>query len=181
MLKKIALTIAGILATFVALILGYAAFQSPDYVISREITINAPAERIFPYLNNQRLAQSWGPWMEVDPSARMTLSGPEEGVGSRTSWSGAKQLGTGSALITESVPNQRVHIRLEYTAPAEMTQESDYIVRSSGGQSVVTWKVTGKNSLLGRAMCLFFDMDKMVGGMFEQGLAKLKKNMESAG
>lgn len=179
MLKKFTLLITGILVLCIALLFGYAAFQSPDYVISREIKINASAEKIFPYLNNQRLAQEWGPWLEVDPTARMTLIGPEAGVGSRTSWSGAKQLGTGSALVTESVTNQRVHIRLEYTEPTAMTQESDYIIAPAGDQSLVTWRVTGKNSLLGRAMCLVIDMDKMVGGMFEQGLNKLKKVVEN--
>ena len=179
MLKKVALILGGIVVSCLALLFGIAAFQSPDYVISREITIQAPAAKIFPYLNSQRLAQAWGPWMDVDPTAKMVLSGPEEGVGARTSWSGAKQLGTGSALITESVPGQRVHIRLEYTEPMEMIQESDYIIRSSGDQSVVIWRVTGKNGLISRAMGLLVDVDKMVGGMFELGLSKLKKVVES--
>jgi hypothetical protein len=35
--------------------------------------------------------------------------------------------------------------------------------------------------LLSRVFCLFTDMDKMVGGTFEKGLADLKMMVESAG
>lgn len=172
--KKIGLAVLVIILGFLA----YVAMQSPDYTISRSITINAPAEKVFPYLNNSKLAGEWGPWTEIDPEAKMIVSGPDAGVGSKTSWEGGKQLGTGSATITESIPNQKVHIKLEYTKPMIMTQESDYLLESLGNQSAVTWKVTGKNTFIGRVMCFFMDMDKMVGGMFEKGLTKLKGIVE---
>lgn len=175
MLKKILLVIA----VAIALLLVYAGLKNPDYVVQRQITVNAPAERVFPYLNNMRLAEQWGPWKEMDPATTMTLSGPEEGVGAKTSWTGGKQMGTGSATIVESVPNSKVGIRLEYTEPMQMVQNSEYLLSSSGNQSTVTWKVTGQNDFMGRLMCLFMDMDKMVGGMFEKGLSNLKALAET--
>lgn len=175
MLKKIGL---GVLA-LVALVMIYAAVQPEDYVISREIAIQAPAEKIFPYLNNQRLAERWGPWLEQDPEAKMNYSGPDEGVGAQASWDSKGQLGTGSATIVKSEANQLVGIQLEYTRPMHMTQYSEYIVKSGGEQTIVEWRVTGKNNFIGRLMCLFMNMDKMVGGMFEKGLANLKQVVES--
>jgi len=174
MFKKIGIA----LALAVLAIVGFAALQPADYTISREITINAPAEKIYPYLNNSKLAEQWGPWPEVDPNAKMTYSGPDAGPGSKASWDSSGQLGTGSATISESVPNQKVVIQLEYSKPMGMTQLSEYLVRSSGNQSVVTWKVSGKNTLPGRIMCIFINMDKMVGGMFEKGLSNLKTLVE---
>ncbi len=174
MVKKIAAGLGGVLL----LLIVYAALKSPDYKVMREITINAPAQKIFPYLNNSKMAEKWGPWLETDPGAKMVYSGPDAGVGSRTSWDSKGQLGTGSATITESVPNERVLIRLEYTKPMEMIQDSVYAIRPIGNQSIVSWSVTGKNSFMGRFMCMFFDMDKMVGSMFEKGLKNLKGLME---
>lgn len=176
MIKKIGLAVAAIVAVF----LGYVATRPSDYVISREIAIDAPAQRIFPYLNNSKLAEQWGPWTEVDPEAKMTYSGPDSGVGSRASWDGGKQLGTGSATIVESVPDRRVGIRLEYVKPMNMTQDAEYSIRPEGAQSVVTWKVQGRNNFVGRLMCVFMDMDKMVGGMFEKGLQNLKSLVEKS-
>jgi hypothetical protein len=38
--------------------------------------------------------------------------------------------------------------------------------------------MTGQNNFLARAICMFVSMDKMVGGMFEQGLAQMKSTVE---
>jgi len=116
--------------------------------------------------------------MEIDPQAKMTYSGPDAGVGARTSWTGGKQLGTGSATIVESVPNQRVGIKLEYVKPMSMTQDAAYLIQSFGNQSAVTWKVQGRNTFLCRLMSVVMNMDKMVGGMFEKGLSNLKNLVE---
>ena len=53
MLKKISLSILALLVAF----LGFVALRDPHYVVQREITISAPAEKVFPYLNNQKLAE----------------------------------------------------------------------------------------------------------------------------
>jgi len=170
MLLKIGLGIVGVIA--IILVLG--AFQPAEYVVSRSTTIKAPIEKIWPYLNNQKLGDQWGPWGEVDPKAEMVHSGPDEGVGAKTSWDSPGQLGTGSATITETIPNQRVRIALAYTKPWVMDQTSDYIVESKGDETTVTWRVEGHQPYLGRVAGLFFNMDKTVGKFFEQGLAKLK-------
>ncbi len=175
MLGKIAFGLFAVLVVF----LGAVALQPADYLITREITIQAAPEKIFPYLNNSKLAERWGPWLEIDPDAKMTYSGPDAGVGSKASWTGGKQLGTGSATIVESTPNQRVAIKLEYQEPMNMVQDAEYTVKNMGGQSVVTWSVRGKNTFMGRVMCVFMNMDKVVGSMFEKGLSKLKTLVET--
>jgi hypothetical protein len=177
MVKKIILGLVALLALFFI----YVAVQPAEYVISREITINAPAEKIFPYLNNSKMADQWGPWKEEDPQAKYTFSGPDDGVGSKASWTEGKKLGTGSATIVESVPNERVGVALEYQEPMNMTQRAEYSIKSMGPQSVVSWKVEGKNNFMGRIMCTFFDMDNMVGGFFEKGLSNLKTLVEKQG
>ena len=55
-----------------------------------------------------------------------------------------------------------------------MKQTAEISLRPSGDHSIVKWSVTGHSQFIGRFMCIFMNMDKMVGGSFEQGLAKLK-------
>ncbi len=178
MFKKLGyLVVVGIVA-----FLTFVGMKSPEYMVTRSIVIQSSPEKIFPYLNNAKLTQAWGPWAESDPEAKMTYSGPEEGVGARTDWNGGEkmgQLGTGSATITASVPNEKVEIRIEYAKPMTMTQTSVYSIQAAENQSKVTWMVTGHNNgFMERMMCVFVDMDTIVGGMFEKGLTNLKALVE---
>ena len=83
------------LGTVILVFLLYVALQPGDYVISRDTVINAPAAKIFPYMNNSKVAESWGPWLEVDKEAKMSYSGPDAGVGSVASWESSGQLDQG--------------------------------------------------------------------------------------
>jgi len=49
-----------------------------------------------------------------------------------------------------------------------------------GEQTAVTWSMTGKKNFTAKAIHLVMNLDKMCGGMFEQGLASLKAVVEAA-
>jgi uncharacterized protein YndB with AHSA1/START domain len=174
MLKKI----IGLLALTIALFMGYVALQSPHYVISREITINASPELLFPYINNSKRANTWMPWQEVDPGVVMSFAGPNEGVGSTSSWNSDGQMGTGKAEVVESIPNSLVKTKLSYEQPMVMSQMAEISLTTTPPGTRVRWSVTGENTFIGRLFCFFMNMDKMVGGQFEKGLTKLKQLAE---
>ena len=44
----------------------------------------------------------------------------------------------------------------------------------------VTWAMTGERPFIGKVMDAVFNMDRMVGGEFERGLAKLRAIAEKA-
>jgi hypothetical protein len=73
-----------------------------------------------------------------------------------------------------------VQTKLEYVKPFAMTQDAEITIASNGpAQSTVTWRVWGQSAFMGRVMCFFMNMDKMVGGTFEKGLANLKAKVEA--
>lgn len=119
------------------------------------------------------MANDWMPWKDSDPGVIMTYSGPDEGVGSMSSWVSEGQMGTGEALVVESVPNQVVRTKLTYTAPFEMTQLAEISLVKKEGGTRVKWSVSGERGFFFRLVGLFFDCDKMIGGEFEKGLSKL--------
>ncbi len=129
MKRKVALGLAAVIALFLV----YVGIQPKEYLVSREVTIRASAETIFPHISNARLMNDWNPWSEFDPTAKMTFSGPEAGVGSRTSWVDGEKLGTGSATVTESVTNQIVKTKLEYVKPMSLARTMSWRRCSSGG------------------------------------------------
>jgi hypothetical protein len=80
--------------------------------------------------------------------------------------------------ITESRPGELVRIRLEFFKPFAATNTAEFSFKPAGDTTAVTWTMTGQNSFLSKAICLFVDMDQMVGTMFEQGLTQLKTIVE---
>lgn len=177
MFKKILGALGLILLVFMVI----AALKPNEYLIKRDVMINAKPEAIFPYLVSTRKADLWMPWSEQDPHVRTTYSGPDEGTGSTSSWESTGQMGTGQAEVVSVIPNQSVKTKITYTKPMEMSQDSEFILTEQGDSTQVTWTVSGKQPFIARLMCtlMFMNMDKYVGGMFEKGLNKLKLIVEN--
>lgn len=159
-------------------ILIVAAMKPSQSNISRELVINAPPEVLFPYINNAKKSYEWMPWAEGDPGIEIKFSGPEEGVGSASSWVG-KEMGVGTSEVIESIPNQNVKTRLIYTKPHEMNQLAEMSLTPTSGGTLVKWSVNGHNGFMFRIVCIFMDIDKMVGDQFLKGLNKLKTLVEN--
>jgi hypothetical protein len=149
-------------------------FQPDDYRLTRQIAIAAPAAQIFPHVNDLRQWEDWSPWAKLDPNAKMTFSGPQAGVGASFAWSGNDKVGAGTMTITESKPNDRIATRTDFVKPFEGSSNSDFVFSEQGGQTNVIWTMAGKQSFIGKAICLVMNMEKMLGPDFERGLAQLK-------
>ncbi len=176
MLKKIGLIFISIVVVFLV----YVSFLPNEMIIVREITLNATPEVIFPHINNSEKADAWMPWHESDPEMKIAYSGPEEGIGSKSSWTSTGDMGTGEALVVESVPNQTVKIQLTYTKPMEMSQLAEIsLIPTEGGGTLVRWSVSGKNNFISKIFGVLMNVEKMVGSEFEKGLLKLKSTVET--
>lgn len=176
MIKKIMIVLSAAIGIFLA----YVAMQSNHYEIAREITVQASAEKIFPYINNSHKTFEWMPWKEMDSKMSMRFEGPDEGVGSRSIWESEGKMGHGSAEVVESVANAFVKTRLEYTKPMSMSQIAQISLAPEDGVTRVVWMVSGENTFISRLFCFFMDMDKVVGTQFEKGLATLKSQVEAS-
>lgn len=171
MVLKICLTVL----VMIGGLLTYAALKSPQAEILREISVNSTPEKLFPYLNNSQKMSEWMPWKDSDPDLNMIYSGPAEGVGSKSSWDSTGKMGTGTAEITESIQDQLVKTKLEYTKPMVMSQMASMsLTPEANGTVMVRWAVNGQNSFFFRVIGIFVSMDKVVGDEFNKGLMKLK-------
>jgi hypothetical protein len=175
MLKKLLAGIAIAVAVFVSVV----ALQPSDYTISRSTTIDAPASTVFPHVNSLRNWNAWSPWDKIDPNLTRTYEGPEAGVGAVYTWAGDQNVGEGKMTIVESRPDEQIRIKLEFFKPMAGVADAVFTFQPSGNQTAVTWAMSGKNNFMGKMMSLLMDMDKMIGGNFEQGLASLKQVAEA--
>ncbi|HXC35615.1 MAG TPA: SRPBCC family protein [Candidatus Acidoferrales bacterium] len=165
---------------FIALILIVVVLgQSNEFTVSRQIRINAPAEQIFPYVNELRNWEAWNPWAPLDPNCKMTYNGPPAGVGASYSWSGNNKIGAGRNTITESRPNELVRFRLEFLKPMTATNTAEFTFDPDGANTVATWSMSGKRNFPGKLFGLVLNCDKMCGDQFDKGLAKMKSLVEA--
>lgn len=138
----------------------------------------APPEAVFSQVNNLHRWEAWSPWAKLDPAAKNAYQGPAAGVGAAFSWSGNHQVGEGRMTITESRPNDLIRMNLEFMKPFKATNITEFTFKPEGNLTVVTWTMSGKNNFISKAIGLFIDCDKMVGGQFEKGLAQIKSISE---
>ena len=174
MLFKIFLALAVLVAVFAAVV----AMQPSTGTVARSATIAAPPAAVFAQVNDLHKWQAWSPWAKIDPNAKSTFEGPDAGVGAAFSWDGNSQVGAGKMTIIESRPNDLVRMRLDFLKPFASTSVATFTFTPNGTQTAMTWSMTGERPFMARAVCFVMDMDKMVGGQFEAGLANLKSIAE---
>ncbi len=167
-------------AVVVVLFLIVVAVQPTQFSISRSATIAAPSATVFAYVNDFHNWEAWSPWAKMDPNAKNTYSGPDAGMGAGFAWSGNNKVGAGRMIITESRPNELIHINLEFERPMKAVNLTEFTFKPDGAQTVVTWTMSGKNSFMGKLFGLIVNCNKMVGGQFEKGLARIKSLSEVA-
>jgi effector-binding domain-containing protein len=168
-LKK-ALVFLGILVVILIVV----GFLLPQKVhVERSVTIAAPRATVFTIVNGFRMFSKWSPWAAIDPTMKVTITGPEWGVGATQSWVGdPKKVGTGSETITGSVPYDSLTVALDFGDQGKPI--SRWTFATEGDNTKVVWGMDadmGKGPV-GRYIGLM--MDRMVGNDFAKGLASLK-------
>ena len=166
--------IVAVLAVAVVLVLILAATKPDSFRVERKITIKAPPEKVFIWLDDPKRASEWSPWEKKDPAKKKTYSGAAKGVGAVYEWDGNKEIGAGRLSITEVVAAKKVVMDLEFFRPMQGRNVSEYVLTPRDGGTEVTWSIAGPQPFLSKIICVFMNMDKMIGGEFEKGLADLK-------
>lgn len=144
------------------------------YTVERSLTIDAPAPRIYDQIADFHNWTRWSPWEDVDPAMERTYSGVESGTGAVYAWSGNRKAGRGRMTIVDTSRPGKVQIDLEFEKPWKARNDTVFLVEPEGSGSRVTWSMTGRKTFMTKVMGIFTSMDKLVGGDFEKGLARLK-------
>lgn len=179
-MKKFLLIALAAIAGIVAVLAIVVAVQPDEFHVERTAVIAAPPPVVFAHINNLHNWHQWSPFAEFDPEMTVAYEGPEAGVGAVYRWTGNDEVGEGSATIVDSRPDELVRMRLDFLEPHEATSTADFTLRPEGDGTSVTWSVSGHNSFMVKAVHLVMDMDGMVGGLFEQGLANLDAQARAA-
>jgi len=169
MLKKILLAVLVLVAAFFA----FVATRPDTFHIERTAVVHAPSDVVYARVDDFRRWRDWSPWERLDPAMQRTFAGADKGKGAVYTWKGNDKVGSGRMTITDTEPAKEVEIRLDFLEPFASTSQAALKLAPANEGTTVTWTMDGKHNLMSKTMCLFMDMDKMVGGDFEKGLAAL--------
>jgi hypothetical protein len=176
-MKRVLKITLGILVGAIVVVLALAALQPDTYVVTRSIEIAAPPSASFSKINDLKKFNEWNPWMKADPQTKSSYAGPSEGVNSSFAWE-SDVTGAGVMTILESKPTEAVAYDMHFKKPFDSHAKATFTLEPKGETTKVTWSMAGQNLFIGKVMHIFMNMDRMIGGEFEKGLADLKAQVE---
>lgn len=173
---NVAIIVGVVVLAFVVFI----ALRPGRFRLARSTTIQAPADPVFRLVNDFHEWPAWSPWEKLDPHMQRTYEGANSGRNAGYRWEGNNKVGAGHMHIVESVPPERVAIRLQFFRPMRANNLTTFtFVAKSLEVTDVTWAMEGKNGFVAKIFTLFMDMEKLVGKDFERGLDQLKATAEA--
>ena len=177
MLKIIGI-VAVVLIVAVVAVVAYASTRPDTFQVKRSASINAPADKIFPLINDYRNWPQWSPYETRDPAMKRMFSGAPSGKGAKYAWEGNKNVGSGEMEIIDTAPPNKILIKLDFIKPFEGHNIAEFTLEPQGNATNVTWAMHGPVPLIGKVMHMVMDMDKMIGNDFAAGLEKMKATAE---
>lgn len=167
-------TVLLIVVAAIALLLIVAATRPDTFAVERSTTIAAPAEKLFPLINDMHQFNTWNPYARKDPAMKAEYSGAAAGPGAVFDFQGNKDVGKGRISVTGATEPSLVTMQLDMWEPFEGHNTVNFILAPDGAGTRVTWAMHGPSAFITKLMGLFFNMDQMIGKDFEAGLANLK-------
>jgi uncharacterized protein YndB with AHSA1/START domain len=167
-----------VLVLAIAVILILAATKPDRFSVQRATTVRAPAEKIFPLINDFRRWGSWSPYEHKDPVMKRSFSGAASGKGAVYAWDGNKNVGSGRMEILDATAPAKIVIKLDFFTPFEGHNTAEFTMLPQGDGTNLTWLMHGPAPFMAKIMHVFMNIDRMVGKDFEIGLANLKRLTE---
>lgn len=178
-MKKVLIAVFGVLALAFVGLMGAAAMQPDVITVERTAVIEAQPQDIWVHVADYNKFVDWSPWTAMDPTATREISTPSYGMGATYAWSGNDEVGTGSMkTITYEEPT-KMEQELTFTAPWESSSTVFYELTPVDGGTRVRWGFEEHPNFQMKIGTLFMDMDEMLGGQYEQGLANLGEKAQA--
>lgn len=175
MIAKVSFALSALLVMFLA----YVSTREGKFRYERSGVIDAPADKIFPYISNLKMGHYWSPYEKKDPDMKKTFIGADGTVGSIMEFEGNKDVGSGTLEILKVVPNELVEIKLHMLKPFDGENIIAYKLTQESAGTRFSWSMSGDGGYITKLMTFFIDCEKMVAADFSIGIENLKQLVES--
>jgi Polyketide cyclase / dehydrase and lipid transport len=165
------------LVCIVALLAIVSQFLPRNLSVTRDVTINAVPQIIYPLIATPKNWPDWGIWSKRDTSMVTTFSGKDSGVGAKWSWKSASE-GDGEMVFIREQSLQSLTYELRFPDFSSVILGTLTLSKINDTSTKVTWdsNIDLGNNPIARYFGLM--MDKMLGDDFNASLDGLKTMAE---
>jgi hypothetical protein len=164
-------------AGIIVLLLVVGLFMKKEHYVNREITINAPRQKVFDYIKLLKNQDEFNKHAMAGPDRKREFKGTDGTVGYVYSWSGNKNAGEGEKEIKGIVEGKRIETEIRFVKPmvtsASIIMETESL---SDNQTKVSWSNAGV--LKYPFNILIPMMEKHVSKDMDSSLSTLKNILE---
>ena len=166
-----------VIVGLIALLLLIAAMMPKSYMIEKTAVIKTNPSRVMDKVGDLNSYHEWNPWLQMEPSAKSSITGTPKTPGHKYAWEG-KKIGIGSLTLT-SIDTKHIHLLLEFLKPWKSNAKDNWLFEAwgDGNETKVTWQNSGELPWpMARLMSPM--INKNLNHQFEAGLGNLKKLCE---
>ena len=155
-------------------------FVMPTKVhVERSVVAQAPASVVYKHIAQLKNFNEWTVWGKKDSTNKYMYEGTDGTIGAVSNWKGdPKTTGEGSMKIVALEPDKSAKYHMVFIKPRASEADSYVNLQDSSGMTKVTWGFDMETPRPWNIFNLFFNLDKMLGKDFEDGLANLKATSE---
>lgn len=142
--------------------------------VNKSTVIAAPLDKVRALVADFHHWNSWSPWVVVEPSCPIIISGEFNSPGHTMSWDG-EVIGSGKNILISS-SSHRLDYQLEFYKPWKSKAKASFVFEEMGDQTKVSWLMDSSMPFF-----LFFMVKMMknwIGMDYERGLRMLKEIAE---
>lgn len=164
----------------IAIPLIVALFVNGDLKTVKEITINKPKQEVYDYVVLLKNQDNFSKWAKMDVNMKKEFRGTDGTVGFVSAWdSENSDVGKGEQTIKAIKPGEQIDYDLHFIKPFESHANCFISFKAiDSNKTTVAWGFESKMSYPTNLMCLFTDMNEMIGKDFSEGLSNLKAILE---
>jgi hypothetical protein len=115
------ITILLVLAGIIALLLVIGLFMKKEHYVKREITINAPRQKVFDYIKLLKNQDEFNKHAKAGADRQKEFKGTDGTVGYIYAWSGDKDAGVGEKEIKNIVEGKKIETEIRFVKPMAAT------------------------------------------------------------
>jgi hypothetical protein len=169
-----------LIVSVVALVLIIGLFVDGHHNIVREVTINKPKKQVFDYIKYIKNQDNYSVWNQKDPNMQKDYKGTDGTVGFVYSWNSKNsEVGVGEQEISKISDGERIDMLLRFRKPMNI-RDTAYMKTEAvdSATTKVKWGFVCDMPYPWKTICLFMNMDKMIGNDLSSNLTNLKTLLE---